>query len=137
MKVKSIALIWQAAILFGFAIVSTSLAAQVVVPTKLSGRWTSQDGRVGQAISANIDPVTAKGNLTVWSNKSVCSIHDAPIAVTVDGDKLILKVDPSYSNPCRSDISVELTKKVDSDSYEGELRQKGDVFQVLDVKMSP
>lgn len=137
MKVKTLALICRAAILLGFAIVSTSVAAQVVVPTKLSGRWTSPDGRVSQVISTNIDAATAKGTLTVWSNKVGCTIRDAPITVSVEGEKLILKVDPSYSNPCRSDISVELTKKADSDSYEGELHQDAGKSPVLEVKMRP
>lgn len=38
MKVKSLALVCRTAIFLGSAIVSTSVAAQVMAPTKLSGR---------------------------------------------------------------------------------------------------
>lgn len=141
MKLKPSTYVRQFAVLSGFAIVFTSVAAQVgATPSKLSGRWTTVDGAASQSISANIDAATSKGTLTVWSNSSDCTIRDAPIAVTNDGGKLILKVDPSYSNPCRSDVSVELAKKADSDDYEGELRQGGPAgarFPILRVKMSP
>ena len=137
MKVKGISLIRQAVVLSGFAIMSTSVVAQVIVPTKLSGRWTSPDGAQSQAISTNIDPATSKGTLTVWANKPACTIHGAAITVTLDGEKLILKVDPSYVNSCRSDVSVVLIKKSGSDDYEGELHQKGLVYDILQVKMSP
>jgi hypothetical protein len=131
----------QATILSGFTLVITSVAAQTITPpSKLSGRWTTVDGASSQSISANIDAATSKGTLTVWSNASDCTIRDAPIAVTSVGEKLILKVDPSYTNPCRADVSVELTKKASSDDYEGELRQGGPAgarFPILRVKMSP
>lgn len=94
-------------------------------PRELSGRWTTVDGAYSQPISATLDAATSKGTLTVWSNDSSCTIRSAPIAVTSAGEKLLLKVDPTYSNPCRSDVSVELTKKTGSDDYEGELRQGG------------
>jgi len=141
MKIKAATFIRQAAVMSGLAILFTSVAAQVVTaPSKLSGRWTTVDGAASQSISANIDAATSKGTLTVWSSSSDCTIRDAPIAVTSTGEKLIMKVDPSYSNPCRSEVSVELTKKADSDDYEGELRQGGRAgarFPILRVKMSP
>lgn len=141
MKLKLRNCIRQATVLLGFALVFTSVAAQKIsVPSKLSGRWTTVDGAYSQSISANIDAATSKGTLTVWSNDSSCTIHGAPITVASAGGKLSLKVDPSYSNSCRADISVELTKKADSDDYEGELRQGGPAgarFPVLRVKMSP
>jgi hypothetical protein len=125
----------------GFTIIFTSVSAQVVAtPSKLSGNWTTVDGRYSQSISATIDAATSKGTLTVWSNDSSCAIRDAPIAVTSAGEKLVLKVDPSYSNPCRADVSVELTKKAGSEDYEGELHQGGPAgarFPILRVKMSP
>lgn len=138
MHVKLGTCIRHAAVLFGFAVMYTSVAAQVnAIPSKLSGRWTTLDGAYSQSISTNIDVATSKGEITVWSNQSTCSIRDAPIAVTSSGEKLILKVDSSYSNPCRSNVSVELTKKAGSDDYEGELHQDGTAFPVLRVKMSP
>lgn len=131
----------QAAVLSCFAAVVTSVCAQGVSPPReLSGRWTTVDGAYSQSISAIIDAATSKGTLTVWSNDSSCTIRNAPIAVTSAGEKLVLKVDPTYSNPCRSDVSVELTKKAGSNDYEGELRQGGPAgarFPILRVKMSP
>jgi hypothetical protein len=138
MQVKPGTCIRQAAAIFAFAIVYTSVAAQVnATPSKLSGRWTTLDGAYSQSISANIDVATSKGEITVWSNQSGCTIRDAPIAVTSTGEKLIFKVDSSYSNPCRSNVLVELTKKAGTDDYEGELRQDGTAFPILRVKMSP
>lgn len=121
-------------------VISTVAIAQVTLPSKLSGRFTTVDGASGQAISATIDQANSKGTLTVWSLAPGCTIREAPIAVTVDGDKLIFKVDPSYTNPCRSNVSVELVKKSGSNEYEGELRQGGPAaaqFPILKVKMSP
>ena len=124
-----------------FAMLSATAVAQLAnVPSKLSGRWTSLDGAYGQTISAKIDLAMAKGTLTVYSNDSACTIREAPISVISTGEKLTLKVDPSYSNPCRADVSVELTKKAGTDDYEGELRQGGPAggqFPILRVKMSP
>jgi hypothetical protein len=141
MKMKPHANIQQTVVLSCFAIICISVAAQVIaVPTKLSGRWTTLDNAYSQSISANIDAATSKGTLTVWSNASGCTIRDAPIAVTSVGEKLTLKVDPSYSNPCRANVSVELTKKTGSDDYEGELHQGGSAgvqFPILRVRMSP
>ena len=138
MQVKIGTCIRQAAVLSGFSIMFTSVVAQVnAIPSKLSGRWTTPDGAYSQSISANIDVATSKGEITVWSNQSGCSIRDAPIAVTSTGEKLILKVDSSYSNPCRSNVSVELTKTAGTEDYEGELRQDGTNFPVLRVKMTP
>lgn len=122
------------------AVISTLTVAQVTLPNKLSGRFTTVDGTSGQAISATIDQANSKGTLTVWSNAPGCSIRDAPVAVTADGDKLTFKVDPSYTNPCRSDVSVELVKKSGTNGYEGELRQGGQagiLYPILKVKMSP
>jgi len=141
MKIKAATFIRQAAVLSGLAILFTSVAAQeVTAPSKLSGRWTTVDGAASHSISAKIDSATSKGTLTVLSNSFGCSMRDAPISVTSTGEKLILKVDPSYSNMCRSEVSVELTKKAGSDDYEGELRQGGPAgarFPILRVKMSP
>ena len=138
---KNIVFIRKAILLSSLAIMSTFAVAQATsVPSKLSGRWTTVDGSGSHSISATIDSATSKGTLTVWSYTSQCTIDDAPIAVTSVGEKLIFKVDPSYSNPCRSDVSVELTKKTNSDEYEGELRQGGPAgvrYPVLRVKMSP
>ena len=122
------------------AVISTIAVAQVTVPSKLSGRHTTLDGASGQSISATIDQANLKGTLTVWSHFARCTIKEAPIAVTVEGDKLTFKVDPSYTNPCRSNVSVELTKRSGSNDYEGELRQGGPAaaqYPVLKVKMSP
>lgn len=133
--------IQQAMALSVVALFSASAAAQTLAPpSKLSGRWTTVDGAAGQSISATIDVATSKGTLTVWSNTADCTVRDAPISVTSAGEKLTLKVDPTYTNPCRSDVSVELTKKAGSDEYEGELRQGGPAgarFPVLRVRMSP
>lgn len=131
----------QAANLYGFMFVFMPVVAQTItLPSKLSGRWTTVEGTSGQVISANIDAATSKGTLTVWSQTSACTIHDAPITVTSTGEKLLLKVDPSYTNPCRSNVSVELTRMADSNDFEGELRQGGLAgarYPVLRVKMSP
>ncbi len=127
------------ALLFS-VVASTLVIAQVTVPSKLSGRWTTPDGAASQSISATIDQTSLKGTLTVWSAIAPCTIKEAPIAVTTDGDKLMFKVDPSYTNPCRSGISVELVKKSGSNEYEGEPRQGGPSaaqFPMLKVKMSP
>jgi hypothetical protein len=140
MKMKRDPFIRKAMVLFGVATISTIVASQVLVPSKLSGKWTTPDGASSQAISASIDAANSKGTLTVWSNISACTISNAAIAVSMEGEKLILKVDPSYTNPCRSGVSVELIKKAGSDDYEGELRQGGRAgaqFPVLRVKMSP
>jgi len=130
-----------ATVLFTFAPFFTSVAAQTIpTPSKLSGRWSTLDGLYSQTISANIDPATSKGTLTVWSNDPICTVRDAPITVTFAGETLSLRVDSSYSNRCRSDIAVELTKKADSDDYEGELHQGGPAgarFPILRVKMNP
>lgn len=138
---KSTACIRNVVLLSTFAIMVTPVAAQVsTVPSKLSGRWTTLDGAYSQSILASIDSAASKGTLTVWSNDSSCTIREAPIAVTFVGEKLVLKVAPSYSNPCRADVSVELTKKVGSTEFEGELRQGGPAgaqFPVLRVKMGP
>lgn len=134
-ELHSRALRWS--VVISVLIATTPALAENEIPAKLKGRWTSLDGSAGQAISANIDPATAKGTLTVWANKANCTVSEAPLVAAREGDKLILTVDASYVNPCRSNISVELTKKPDSDSWEGELHQKGDYFQVLVVKMRP
>ena len=141
MKSKSPACVRKAVLLCTFAIMTTSVAAQVsTVPSKLSGRWTTLDGAYSQSISANIDAAASKGTLDVWSNSSSCTIRDAPVDVIMVGEKLVLKVAASYTNPCRADVSVELSKKVGSTEYEGELRQGGPAgaqFPVLRVRMSP
>ncbi len=141
MKVTSTAFVRRAGSLVILGIFVTSAAAQVVAtPSKLSGRWTTVDGQYSQSISATIDAASSKGTLTVWSNDPSCTIREAPVTVTSAGEKLSLKVDPSYANPCRADVSVEVAKKAGSDDYEGELRQGGPAgarFPILRVKMSP
>lgn len=131
----------QALVLSSVILIVTSAAAQTsIFPSKLSGRWTTVDGAHSQSMSANIDLATSTGTLTVWSYDSSCTMRDAPIAVTSAGEKLTLKVDPSYSNPCRADVSVELTKKTGSEDYTGELHQGGQAgarFPILRVTMSP
>ena len=125
--------------LLASAVISTIAVAQVVLPSKLSGRWTTPDGASGQSISATIDQANSKGTLTVWSALAPCTIKEAPISVTADGDKLTLKVDSSYTNPCRSGVTVELVKKSGSNEYEGQLLQGGPSaaqFPMLKVKMS-
>ena len=110
------------------------------IPSKLSGRWTTLDGSFSQTISLKLDLTAGKGELTVWSNAAGCSINNAPVTVTVQGDNIAAKVDASYSNPCRSDVSLEIVKKDGSNNYEGELRQGGDAgrqYPILKVKMSP
>ena len=121
----------QGAVFSVFVLVVATAMAQSI-PSKLSGRWTTVDGAASAA--------TSKGTLTVWSSSPECTIRDAAITVTASAEKLVLKVDSSYSNPCRSDVSVELTKKPGTDEYEGELRQGGPAgarFPILRVKMSP
>lgn len=121
------------------AAVSTIAVAQVILPSKLSGRWTTPDGAASQSISATIDQASQKGTLTVWSALAPCTIKEAPISVTSDGDKLTLKVDSSYANPCRSGVTVELVKKSGLNEYEGQLLQGGPSaaqFPMLKVKMS-
>jgi len=105
------------------------------MPGKLSGKWSSPDGMDDGSISASIDPATSKGTLSAEAPASHCDINNAAITATMDGDKLVLKVDPSYVNSCRSDISVVLTRK--GDSYEGQLHQDAIKYNLLDVKMSP
>ena len=126
-------------ILLASTAISTLAAAQVILPSKISGRWTTPDGAASQSISATIDQGSLKGTLTVWSALPSCTIKEAPISVTADGDKLTLKVDSSYTNPCRSGVSVELVKKSGSNEYEGQLLQGGPSaaqFPMLKVKMS-
>ena len=138
MNRKNISYVRIAGLMSG--IISVVAFAQVTMPSKLSGRWTTPDGATSQSISATIDQANSKGTLTVWSALAPCTIKEAPIAVTADGDKLTLKVDSSYTNPCRSDVSIELVKKPGLNEYEGELRQGGPAaaqFPVLKVKMSP
>ena len=132
----------KVAFFVGFATLSAVTAAQTVLPSKLSGRWATTDGTASQAISAIIDPATSKGTLTVFSNLAPCTIRNAAVDVSMEAGKLVLKVDPSYTNPCRSDVLVELTKKTGSEDYEGELRQQAGREgarqpQTLTVKMSP
>ena len=138
MNCKNISYVRIAGLMSGF--ISVVAFAQVTMPSKLSGRWTTPDGATSQSISATIDQANSKGTLTVWSALAACTIKEAPIAVTADGDKLTLKVDSSHTNPCRSDVSIELVKKPGLNEYEGELRQGGPAaaqFPVLKVKMSP
>ena len=138
MNRKNISYVRIAGLMSGF--ISVVAFAQVTMPSKLSGRWTTPDGATSQSISATIDQANSKGTLTVWSALAPCTIKEAPIAVTADGDKLTLKVDSSYTNPCRSDVSIELVKKPGLNEYEGEQRQGGPAaaqYPVLKVKMSP
>ena len=133
-------LIRRAAVFSSLVVVTAVALAQAAIPSKLSGRWSTPDGASSQSISVVIDAATSKGTLTVWSNIPDCNIREAPIAVTAAGDKLTFKVDSSWSNSCRADVSVEISKKPGSDEYEGELRQGGPAgarFPVLRVKMSP
>lgn len=132
----------KAALFVGFATLSAIAVAQTALPSKLSGRWATTDGKASQAISVNLDPATSKGTLTVHSNLGPCTIRDAAITATMEAGKLVLKVDPAYTNPCRSEVLVELAKKPGSEDYEGELRQQAGREgarqpQTLTVKMSP
>ena len=121
-------------------LICSSAFGQSNLPSKLSGKWSIPSGRVSNEMSLKFDETRTKATLTVWSASSDCNIKDAPATVEVKGDKVLIVVDPAYSNLCRRDISLELTKSTDSDAYEGELRQGGQAansFPVLKVKVSP
>lgn len=124
----------------GLAIFAAFTFAQAVIPSSLSGRWSTLDGSSSQTISVKIDPATAKGTLTVWSNVSVCNIQEAPITVIAGDNKLTMKVDASWSNSCRADVSVEVSKVPGSDEFVGELHKGGPAgarYPILRVKLSP
>jgi hypothetical protein len=142
MKRKLKGITRRAALFVSLAALSAVVASQNGIPGKLSGRWATPDGTSSQAISATIDPATSRGTLMVYSNLGPCTIRDAAITASMEADKLVLKVDPSYTNPCRSEVLVELTKKPGTEDYEGELRQQSGREgarqpQTLKVKMSP
>ena len=113
--------------------------AQANFPSKLSGRWTTVDGRGSQSISITTSEASGIGELTVFSNASQCSIRSAPMVMTRQGDALVVKVDPGYVNPCRKDVLVTLKKVEGTENYEGELLQTeaSGQFPVLKVKVSP
>lgn len=130
----------QLSTFFGLAVFAVLTFAQAVIPSSLSGRWSTLDGSSSESISVKIDPATAKGTLTVFSNLSVCNIQAAPITVTAVENKLAMKVDASWSNFCRADVSVEVSKVPGRDEYEGELHQGGRAgakYPILRVKLSP
>ena len=134
-RIRSAA-VFSAATLF----LLTAWAQDAAMPARLTGKWSTVDGAANHTISATLDTATSRGTLTVLSNNSECSIREAPVAVAVAANKLLLTVDPTYQNPCRAEVSVELTKKSGSDEYEGELHQGGRAgvrFPILRVKMRP
>lgn len=110
------------------------------LPGKLVGTWTRADGSSSGALSLQIDPATGKSKLFVQSRFSTCTVQDAPATTKRDGEKLLVQVDPSWSNFCRKDIAIELQPVADSPDYEGELRQGGRAAgsdPTLKVRVSP
>lgn len=110
------------------------------LPNKLSGMWTTVDGRGTGEIALDIDSAGGKATLYVFSNYGFCTIKDAPATVSTEANKLKVQVDPAYSNFCRKDISLELVKRDGSEDYEGELQQGGrakDRDPILKVKLHP
>jgi hypothetical protein len=121
-----------------FAILSTSVAAEVKgVPSSLSGRWSDPNGSASNSVSLSIDSASGAGKLTVWSSQAGCTISGAPATVAKEGNKITVTVSKEYSNPCRDNVSMVLTKKEGSDEYEGEIRQNVPGYPVLKVKLSP
>ncbi|MBI5790580.1 MAG: hypothetical protein HZA63_03800 [Rhodocyclales bacterium] len=128
----------HSAALFAFAILGTSVAAELTgVPNSLSGRWSDPNGSANQAVSLSIDSANGTGKLTVWSNNSSCTISGAPATVTKEGNKITVIVSKEYSNPCRDNVSMVLNKKDGVEEYEGEIRQNVPGYPILKVKLSP
>lgn len=131
--------IFKALLTVSLAIGSMSAGAQATgLPKKLTGTWTTVDGKATGAMELNADPVSGKATLNVQSSYGVCTIKEAPATVSAEGDKLTVQVDPAWSNACRKDISIELVRKAGSQDYEGQLRQGGRAREsnpVLNVKL--
>lgn len=118
--------------------VCATASAQVSgVPGSLSGRWTDPNGNASHSVSLSIDAASGTGKLTVWSNNSRCTMHDAPATVTKAGNEITVIISKEYSNPCRDNVSMVISKKEGSDDYEGEIRQNVPGYPVLKVKLSP
>lgn len=135
---KRTILLRYSAALFSFAILGTPAAAELTgLPNSLSGRWTAPNGSASQSVSLSIESASGTGKLTVWSNNSSCTISGAPATITKDGNKIVVIVSKEYSNPCRDNISMVLTKKDGAEEYEGEIHQNVPGYSVLKVKLNP
>jgi|Laugresbdmm110dd_1035094.scaffolds.fasta_scaffold18060_2 hypothetical protein len=135
---KRIKLFRHSAVLSAFAVLGTSAAAELTgLPSSLSGRWTDPNGSASQSVSLSIDSANGTGKLTVWSNRSSCTINGAPATITKEGNKITVIVSKEYSNPCRDNVSMVLNKKDGADEYEGEIRQNVPGYPILKVKLSP
>lgn len=135
---KRTILLRYSAALFSFAILGTSVAAELTgLPNKLSGRWTDPNGSASQSVSLSIESASGTGKLTVWSNNPSCTISGAPATIAKEGSRIVVIVSKEYANPCRDNISMVLTKKDGAEEYEGEIRQNVPGYPVLKVKLSP
>jgi hypothetical protein len=111
--------------------------AEDAFPARLSGRWSSVDGKYTDMVFL-ISDSPDKGVLTVSSGIAQCTISGAPVSIKKQEGLWVLVVDPLYSNPCRKDVSLTL-KQTAAGTYEGELRQQtvNGSFPTLNVKLSP
>jgi hypothetical protein len=111
--------------------------SEEVFPSRLSGRWTSVDGRNTDLLFLIADS-PEKGLLTVSSGIAQCTISGAPVSIKKLEDSWAVIVDPSYTNPCRKEVSLIL-KQTTASTYEGELHQRtlNGQYPTLKVKLSP
>jgi hypothetical protein len=130
----------QSLLIPALLLLCSGVFAQSTIPSKLSGKWTTPNGKFYNDLTLRFDDTRTKAKLTVWSAMADCNVKDAPATVDLKDGKIIVVVDANYTNPCRADISVELMKSTDSDVYDGELHQGGPsaaTYPILKVKVSP
>lgn len=115
-----------------FSVLATAaagaLAQNAKLPTKLAGTWATPDSRDGQKIALSLEPSSNSAALSLSFAERSCSVRAAPMAMSLLGDRITLKMEEGYLNPCVSDMTLELVPNPGPKGeviYNGELRLSG------------
>ena len=110
------------------ALIPAANAQSSNIPTKLAGKWATPDSRDGQRVIVAINPAKSTGSLSLSFADARCNVREAPMTVALLGGRITLKAIEEISNPCVTDMTLEMVPNRDAkgrEGYLGELRLSG------------
>ncbi len=112
----------QALVLAGLvAILPSAHAQSSKIPTKLTGKWATPDSRDGQRVAVVLNAAQGTGTLSLSFADQRCTVREAPMNLLLLGGRITLKVAAGFSNPCVTDMTLEMVPNRDSKGEEGYL----------------
>lgn len=116
--------IFQALIMAGLvALLPDANAQSAKIPTKLAGKWATPDSRDGQRVEVVLDAARGTATLSLGFADKRCTVRAAPMTLALLGGRITLKLLEELSNPCVTDMTLEMVPNRDTKGQEGYLAE--------------